>query len=288
MDALLPIPKTLTERDFPTRVVSVTSGKGGVGKTNVVANLAAALTFAGKRVAAVDGALGLANLNLLLGVRPQYDLGDFFAGQQTLPDIFATSPLGIIVLAATNGEPWMTSLSGEQKLSFLSALEASPNLVDIMLVDTASGVSDTVTYFASAAHENILVVTPEPTSLMSTAALVKVLASRHGERSFRVVANTVDNEIEARQLLAALWQTIPRYIHISFSLLGWIPRDPALTLAVSQQQLVVQTAPHSPSAQAFTHLAHRLIALMAEGARVKAGLQFFFRGVLAASLEEKR
>ena len=278
----------MTTKGFPTRVVSVTSGKGGVGKTNVVANLAAALTFAGKRVAVIDGALGLANLDLLLGVRPQYNLGDFFAGRQALSDIFVTSPLGISVLSAASGEPWMTRLSHEQKLSFLSELETSPSDIDIMLVDTASGISDTVTYFASAAHENILVITPEPTSLAGASALVKVLASGYGEQQFWVVANTVEDAAEAQQLVAFLWRTASRYLYVSFQLLGWIPRDPALPCAVTQQQLVMKTAPDSPSAQAFTRLARRLIGLMVEGARPKASLQFFFRSVLAASLEEKR
>lgn len=288
MDTFLPIPTNLTKKVFPTRVVSVISGKGGVGKTNLVANLAVALTCAGKQVAVIDGDLGLANLDLLLGVSPQYNLGDFFAGRQALSDIFVTSPLGIAVLPAAKGEPRMTRLSYEQQLSFLSELETSPSGVDIMLVDTASGISDTVTYFASAAHENVLVVTPEPTSLASASALVKVLASGYGEQQFWVVANTVADEAEAQQLLAVLWRTASRYVHTSFNLLGWIPYDPALTCAVTQQQLVVKIAPDSPSTQAFTRLARRLIELMAEGARVKAGLQFFFRGVLAASLEEKR
>lgn len=272
----------------PVRVFSMVSGKGGVGKTNVVANLAAALTFAGKRVAVVDGDLGLANLDLLLGVRPQHTLWDFFAGRRALTDTFVTSPLGITVFPAASGAPELTRLSHEQKLLFLSELDTLPHDCDVMLVDTASGISDTVTYFASAAHEIVLVVTPEPTSLADTRALVNVLASVHGEKRFWVIANTVEDEAEAQRLLGALWRTTDRCALTSFELLGWIPRDPALTRAVMQQQMVVETAPHSPSARAFTDLARRLVATTAEAARVKGGLQFFFRGVLAASLEEKR
>ena len=288
MEALLSTSMNLPRKIFPTRVVSVTSGKGGVGKTNLVANVAARLTFAGKRVAVIDGDLGLANLNLLLGVKPQYNLGDFFAGRQALSDIFITSPLGMTVLPAANGEPWMTRLSHEQKFLFLSELENSLSDIDIILVDTASGISDTATYFASAAHENVLIVTPEPTSLASASAFVKVLTSGRGGQRFWVVANTVEGDTEARQLFSALWRTVSQCFHPSFELLGWIPRDPALIRAVTQRQLVVKTAPESPSAQAFTRLARRLIELTAKGAQLKAGLQFFFRGVLAASLEEKR
>lgn len=276
------------ETSAPTRVVAVTSGKGGVGKSNVVANLAAALTLAGKRVTVVDGDLGLANLDLLLDVNPQYTLADFFAGTRSLTDISVTSPLGITLLPAASGAPQVTALSYEQKLSFLAELEMLPQEASVMLVDTASGVSDLVTYFASAAHEIVLVLTPEPSSLTDAYALVKILVSTHGERHFWVLANTVEDEAEARRLFDALARTVQRFLPASFDLLGWVPRDPALTRAVTQRRTVMETAPQSPSARAFTALARRLAEAVAETARVKGGLQFFFRGVLAASLEEKR
>jgi flagellar biosynthesis protein FlhG len=276
------------ETHAPARVFAVTSGKGGVGKTNVVANLAAALTMEGTRVTVVDGDLGLANLDLLLDVNPQYTLADFFAGRRSLSDISVTSPLGITLLPAANGSPYMTVLSSEQKISFLSELDALPQDASVMLVDTASGISDLVTYFASAAHEIVLVITPEPTSLTDAYALVKILASVHREKRFWVLANTVEDEAEARRLFGALARTAQRFLPVSFDLLGWIPRDPALTRAVTQRRMVMETAPHSPSARAFTALARRLADSAAETAQVKGGLQFFFRGVLAASLEERR
>lgn len=276
------------ETSAPTRVFAVTSGKGGVGKTNVVANLAAALTMEGKQVTVVDGDLGLANLDLLLDVNPQYTLADFFAGRRSLTDISVTSPLGITLLPAASGEPQVTALSYEQKLSFLAELEAFPHRAGVMLVDTASGISDLVTYFASAAHEIVLVITPEPTSLTDAYALVKILVSTYGERHFWVLANTVEDEAEARRLFDVLARTAQRFLPVSFDLLGWVPRDPALTRAVAQRRTVMEAAPHSPSARAFTALARRLSDSTAVTARVKGGLQFFFRGVLAASLEEKR
>jgi flagellar biosynthesis protein FlhG len=272
----------------PARVVAVTSGKGGVGKTNIVANLAAALTLAGKRVTVVDSDLGLANLDLLLGVRPQSTLADFFAGRRALMDIFVTSPLGITLLPAASGVPRVTTLSREQKLLFLSELDAVPQDANVMLVDTASGISDTVTYFVSAAHEIVLVITPEPTSLRDASALVHVLASTHGEKRFWVVANTVEDGAEARRLLDALARPVVQFFHVSFELLGWIPHDVELARAVAQQRTVIETAPDSPSARAFAALARRLLEATTHAARVKGGLQFFFRSVLAASLEGKR
>jgi flagellar biosynthesis protein FlhG len=287
MDSLLPETHRKVET-APARVFAFTSGKGGVGKTNIVANLAAALAMAGTRVAVVDGDLGLANLDLLLDVYPRYTLADFFAGKRALTDIVVTSPLGITLLPAASGIPHVTTLSSEQKLLFLSELDTLPQDADVMLVDTASGISDLVTYFASAAHEIVLVITPEPTSLTDAYALVKILASVHGEKHFWVLANTVEDEAEARRLFAALARTAQRFLPVSFDLLGWAPRDSALTHAVAQRRTVVETAPHSPSARAFAALARRLAESAEEAARVKGGLQFFFRGVLAASLEEKR
>jgi flagellar biosynthesis protein FlhG len=286
MDVCVPIAEI--DLSPPARVFTVTSGKGGVGKTNVVANLAAALALAGKQVTAVDGDLGLANLDLLLGVRPQHTLADFFAGRCSLAEIFVTSPLGITLLPAASGAPQVATLSREQQLLFLSEIEMLPHEAHLMLVDTASGISDTVTYFASAAHEILLVVTPEPTSLTDAYALVQVLAATHREKHFWMIANTVENEAEARRLFESLSRLATQFLHVSFELLGWIPRDPALAHAVTQRKTVVETSPHSPSAQAFITLAQKLIATTTEAVRVKGGLQFFFRGVLAASLENKR
>ncbi len=272
----------------PTRVFAVTSGKGGVGKTSVVANLAAALTLAGKRVTAVDGDLGLAQLGPLLGVSPQYTLADFFAGQRALAEVFVTSPLGITLLPAASGAQKVTKLSPEQKMLFLAELDALPHNAHAMLVDTASGLSDTATYFASAAHEIVCVLTPEPASLSDAYALVNVLVAVHGEKRFWVVANVVQDEAEARRLFEAFVHIVPPSVPASFELLGWIPRDSELTQAVIQRRTVMETAPRSPSARAFVALAQRLVEATAAAIRVKGGLQFFFRGVLAASLEEQR
>jgi flagellar biosynthesis protein FlhG len=272
----------------PARVFAITSGKGGVGKTNVVANLAAAATKVGKRVMVVDGDLGLANLDLLLGVSPQHTLADFFAGTHPLADIFATSPLGITLLPAASGVQHITALSREQKILFLSELDAFTHDAELMLVDTGSGISDTVTYFAAAAHEIVVVITPEPTSLTDAYALVKVLASTHREQRFWVLANNVESEGEAKRLYDVLSRTVLRFLNTSVDLLGWVPRDPELVRAVTRRQMVVEATPDCPSARAFAAIARRLVHSTARTARVKGGLQFFFRGVLAASLEEKR
>lgn len=275
---------TSTQGDFPpARVFAITSGKEGVGKTTTVANLAAALALAGKRVTVVDGDLGLANLDILLGVRPRYTLADFFAGTCPLADILITGPLGITLLPAASGVQQVTRLSQAQKIVFLSELDALTHNAELMLVDTGSGISDTVTYFASAAHEVVVVVTPDPASLTDTHALLKVLASAHQEKRFWLLANRVEDEQEARRLYDLVSRTALRFLNASFDFLGWIPRDRELVRAVSGRQMVVEASPRSPSAQAFSVIARRLVQSASEAPRVKGGLQFFFHRIVTAN-----
>jgi flagellar biosynthesis protein FlhG len=273
----------------PTHVFAITSGKGGVGKTNVVANLAAALTLAGRRVMAIDADLGLANLDLFLGVSPQYTLADFFAGTRPLADIITTGHLGIALLPAASGRQEVTALSDEQKIVFLTELDALPHEVDFVLVDTGSGISDTVTYFTAAAQEIVVVVTPEPSSLSDAHALIKVLTSTHREKRFWILANGVEGEEEARRIYESLSRTAPHCLNTSLSLLGWIPWDRELARAVARGQMVMVACPGSVSAQAFVSIAHRLTRFATEEARVKGSPQFFLRRILGVhrrSVEE--
>lgn len=266
----------------PTHVFAVTSGKGGVGKTNVVANLAAALALARKRVMVIDADLGLANLDLFLGVTPRYTLADFFAGTKALADVLIPGRLGIALLPAASGVQEVTVLSGEQKISFLTELDALTHQMDVVLVDTGSGISDTVTYFAAAAQEIIVVVTPEPSAMADAYALVKVLVSIHHEKRFWILANNVENEREAARLYDTLSRMALRFLNVSLDFLGWIPRDRELVRAVARCQMVTTTAPQSPAARAFVGIAHRLALSAAAEARVKGRPQFFFRRILAA------
>lgn len=263
-------------------VFAVTSGKGGVGKTNTVANLAAALITEKKRVMVMDADLGLANLDLFLGVSPQYTLADFFAGTKSLNDILTPTPLGITLLPAASGIQEVTSLTDEQKIVFLTELDALAHNVDIMLVDTSSGISDTVTYFATAAQEIIVVVMPEPSSFTDAYALIKVLASAHREKRFWILANNVEGKQDAYRLYDTLSRTALRFLNTSLDLLGWIPRDPELRRAAAHGQLVVSTAPQCPSAQAFTRIARRLIHSTTAKTWEKGNVQFFFRRILTA------
>ena len=269
----------------PAHVFAITSGKGGVGKTNLVVNLAAALAMTQKRVMVMDADLGLANLDLFLGVNPKYTLADFFAGSKRLADIITTGHLGIMLLPAASGVQEVTALSNEQKIAFLTELDALTHEVDIVLVDTGSGISDTVTYFTTAAHEIVVVVTPEPSSLTDAYALVKVLTSTHHEKRFWILPNNVEGEREAMRIYDTLSRTALHFLKTSLDLLGWVPRDQELVRAVSRCQIVAMRSRSCPSVRAFTTIAQRLAEFAAGEARVKGNLQFFFRRLLAARRE---
>ena len=261
-------------------VVAITSGKGGVGKTNVVANLAAALALRNKQVMVIDADLGLANLDLFLGVRPEYTLADFFTGLVALDEIIISNRNGILLLPGAYGVQEVTALRHDQKIALLTELDALSHEVDLVLVDTGSGISDAVTYFATSAQEIVVVVTPEPSSMTDAYALVRVLASGHHEKRFYILANNVSDKAEALRLFDALSDTALRFLNASLDFFGWIPRDPQLIQAVVCSQLIVTEASDAPSAKAFTVLAERLIEMTSARVRIKGNVQFFFRRML--------
>jgi flagellar biosynthesis protein FlhG len=261
-------------------VFAIASGKGGVGKTNVTANLATALAHKRKRVLAIDADAGLANLDLLFGANPVYTLEDFFCGAAALDEIVTTTAQGVLLLPGASGVQSLTALSAAQKLALAGALEGLARQVDMVLIDTCSGISDLVTYFAAAAQEIVVVVTPEPASLTDAYALIKILASNYREKSFLILANKVDDEEQSRRLFDSLSRTAVRFLNVSLDYLGWIPRDPCLSAAVARSRLVIEEAQDAPSSRSFNVLANRLMESAAAGGRVKGNLQFVFRQVL--------
>ena len=270
----------VSKRMIQVPVFAITSGKGGVGKTNIVANLAAALALRNKRVMAIDADLGLANLDLVLGVRPVYTLTDFFAGLVTLDKIIISNRDGILLLPGACGVQEVTALRHDQKIALLTELDALSHEVDVVLVDTGSGISDAVTYFATSAQEIVVVVTPEPSSMTDAFALIKVLASGHHEKRFYFLANNVSDKTEARRLFESLSGAALQFLNASVDFFGWIPRDPQLIEAVARCQLIVTEAPDAPSAKAFAAMAERLSEMTSTRVRIKGNAQFFFRRML--------
>ena len=261
------------------RVVAVTSGKGGVGKTNVTANLAVALAHLGRRVMVLDADLGLGNLDVLLGLTPSFSLADVLSGQRRLREVLVPGPGGITVLPAGSGFQNLTALSDHQIRELQSEMDELQEETDVLLIDTGAGIGRNVTSFATMAQDIIVVAAPEPTSLTDAYALMKVLSTQYGERRFRLLVSMTRSPTDGQDVYRKLSLVAERFLHISINFLGSIPFDPRLAEAVCQQRPLVELYPQSKAAQAFLGLAHDL-AEWPLPESPKGGLQFFWQSLL--------
>jgi flagellar biosynthesis protein FlhG len=267
------------DNDRGIRVISVTSGKGGVGKSNVVSNLAMALSAQGKQVLIIDADLGLGNLDVLLGLSPEYNLNNVFNGEKSISEIIIEGPAGIKVIPAGSGVQEVTSLSQHDRLKLLDELDMLEEKFDIMIVDTEAGISENVTYFTAAAQEIIVVVSPEPTSITDVYALIKLLATRYSEHHFKVLVNMAKDSEDALEVFRKLANVAGRFLDISLDYLGCVVKDEKVVEAVKRQRAVYDLFPDSEAAICFTTLARRVIENTRQ-TRVKGNIQFFFRRFL--------
>jgi flagellar biosynthesis protein FlhG len=240
------------------RVFSITSGKGGVGKTNLVANLALAFRNLGKRVLIFDGDLGLANIDIVFGVHPQYNINHVVSGEKELSEVITEIRDGISIIPALSGDESMSELSESQKLSLLSEFETLEDLFDVVLVDTAAGISTNVIYFNLAAEECIVVVTGEPTSITDAYGIIKVLYG-HGAKRFKILVNMVSGSDEAKVVYYTLSKAAERFLKGAITeYMGFIPADPKVRDSVIARVPLLEKFPESPSAKAVTQLAAKL------------------------------
>jgi len=256
-------------------VIAIASGKGGVGKTNLTANLAVTLANRGLRVCVLDADLGLANLDVLLGLSPGLSLRDVVRGDRRLEEVLIDGPAGIRIIPAASGFEELTRLAPEDQLRLLAEVDDLEESVDVLLVDTAAGISANVLYFTAAAADALVVITPEPTSLTDAYALIKVLATRHGRREFLVTVNMAAGQADAEAAFRRLARVAERFLRVRLEYQGYVPYDDALPRAVREQHPVVLAAPGSPASQALAALAGRL-AVRPPG-RPTGGVQFFFQ-----------
>jgi flagellar biosynthesis protein FlhG len=249
----------LIQQPKPVRVMAVSSGKGGVGKSNVVINLAIAFDRMGYRVLIMDADLGLANIDVLLGLTPKYNISHVLEGKKRLEEVLVKGPGNISIMPASSGVYELTNLTDEQKLIFLEMLDNLEAEIDILLIDTSAGISDMVLYFNLAAQEKIIVVTPEPTSLTDAYALIKVLYTRHGERYFRILTNQVRDEKSGKAIFAKISKVADHFLDgLSLDYLGSIPYDANVPQAVIQQRPLIEAFPNAPAAKAFFALAQTI------------------------------
>jgi flagellar biosynthesis protein FlhG len=263
----------------PVRVMAVGSGKGGVGKSNVVVNLSLALNSMGFKVLIMDADLGLANIDVLLGLTPKYNMSHVMTGQKRLDEVLIDGPGGVKIMPASSGVQELTRLTDDQKLLFLELLDGLETDIDVLLIDTGAGISDTVLYFNLAAHERIIVVTPEPTSLTDAYALIKVLYSRHGERYFRILVNSATEESAGKSIFAKLSKVADHFLDgLSLDYLGTIPYDKSVTRSVMQQKALLEAFPDAPASRAFMQVAETICRT--SPAVNQGNIQFFWKRLL--------
>lgn len=253
--------KTPRRRRQPrTRVIAITSGKGGVGKTNVVANLGYNLGRMGKKVLVLDADLGLGNLDVLLGLAPKYNLSHVMSGERRISEIVLQGPGKMQILPAASGIQEMTRLSHQNKVRLLKELDTLVADVDFLLVDTAAGISSNVMYFTVTAQEILVVVTPEPTSITDAYALMKVLSVKYKARDFKLLVNMAADAQEAREVFRQLSLVTDRFLDVSIEYVGHILSDPQIRKGVRQQKVVSDLFPTTDASRCFATLAGRIVA----------------------------
>ena len=261
------------------KVIAVASGKGGVGKTNISVNMALAMADLDLQVTLLDADLGLANVDVLLGLHPLRNLSHVIQGECGLQDILIKGPNDINIIPATSGIKMMNNLSSTQHAALVHAFDELVDITDVLIIDTCAGLADSVMSFCTAAQEVVIVVCNEPASIADAYALIKVLSQEHGVSHFRVLVNMVQNEEEGRRLYARLVKVTGRFLDVVLNFMGSIPRDQNLIKSLQRQSPLLLTYPSSPAALAFKKLA-KVADKWSGTSNSKGGLEFFMSSMV--------
>lgn len=247
------------EEMIRTKVIAVTSGKGGVGKTNIVVNLAAALVLRNKKVLILDADFGLANVDVLLGLAPKFHLGHFLWGEKCLKDLVVTGPKGIAVIPAAPGIQVLTPLKGTKTRKLIQELKEIIKEYDFLLIDTATGISDNVTRFLVASQKIVVVCTPDPTAVVDAYAVIKIVLQMDSARRLELVVNGVTSSLEGEQVFQQIAKVTKRFLARELIYLGYISQDDLISRSVREQRIAVLEFPFSRASFCFRHLAKTMI-----------------------------
>lgn len=246
-------------RDKAAKVITVTSGKGGVGKTNITINLAIALSQLGRRVTILDADFGLANIDVLLGIVPKYTLVDILYNNKNIFEVLADGPNNIKFMSGGSGVEALVKLDSMQLEKFIGNISLLDKLSDVVLIDTGAGLSDSVMSFVMAADEVFLVTTPEPTSITDAYALIKMISNRENNKIIKVVVNRAENANEAKDILNKLSIVTEKFLAMKLYPLGFIPQDESVMKAVKIQQPFSLTFPKSEATKQIKEISRRLV-----------------------------
>ncbi|HUL13137.1 MAG TPA: MinD/ParA family protein [Methylococcaceae bacterium] len=266
----------------PVRVLAVASGKGGVGKTNVSVNLGICLGELGRRVVLMDADMGLANVDVLLGLQPKHNLSHVLSGERTLQEVIVEGPGGLRIVPASSGIQRMSELSAAEQVGVVRAFSEIGEDLDVLIVDTAAGISSSVLNFARACQEIILVVCDEPTSLTDAYAFIKLMNRDYGVFRFQILTNMVQDIRQGQALFTKLCRVTDRYLDVTLNFLGAIPWDDHLKKSVQKQTPVTLLYPQSGSAQAFRALARKADGLPVSD-QISGRVEFFVEKMIEYS-----
>ncbi len=267
----------------PVKVIAVTGGKGGVGKTTVSANLAVSIAAQGRDVMLVDADLGLANVDVVLGLNTRFHLGHVVSGECALEDAIVTGPHGLQIVPAASGVKRMANLTDTEQAGIIRAFSDLYHRVDVMIVDTAAGLHDSVLTFSQAAQHVLVVVCDEPASITDAYALIKVLSREHGVRRFQILANQTRRSGEGPELFQKITRVCDRFLNVTLEFAGSVPFDDYLRRAVQRQSAVVEAYPASISSVALKNLAVKADKWsVPQGAR--GHLEFFVERMVGARI----
>lgn len=266
----------------PVRVIAVTSGKGGVGKSNISVNLAVSMARSGQDVMVLDADLSLANIDVLLGLRPQYNLSHVITGERSLEEIVVEGPAGVMIVPASSGIQRMSELTPAENIGLVRAFSDLAHPLDTLIVDTAAGLSDSVTTFVRAAQEVVVVVCDEPASITDAYAMIKVMSRDYQVQHFHVLANMTRSAQHGKELFQKLLRVADHYLDVTLQYMGAVPFDEQLRRAVSHQKPVVEFSPGSPSALSIKKLVQKM-ASWPQPVKADGNLEFFIERLIRFS-----
>jgi flagellar biosynthesis protein FlhG len=265
-----------------TKTVSITSGKGGVGKTTLTANLAFALARSGRRVLIFDGDLGMANVDIMFGVKADRHIHELFAGEKSLQEIIIPLTPNIDLISGGSGIVEMTRIDAFQRRALVESVQSLENKYDYLLIDTAPGISDNVLYLNAAAQTSAIVINADPASIADSYALIKVLHQEYKENRFAIICNQVRDEADGLNLFHRFNEVVSRFLCVGLDYWGSVAQDPLFRKATQTQRLILK---HEPTADS----AHQLLSVSVKLERAmnrisdKSGLQFFWEQVVGVA-----
>jgi len=274
-------------KNKPVRVLAVTSGKGGVGKTNASVNLGIALAKQGNRVLLMDADMGLGNIDIMLGLQTEYNLSHVLDGKKTLNEIMVDAPGGIKIIPSASGVSRMAQLSPMENAGIINAFSELDGILDVLIIDTAAGIADSVISFCRAAQEVIVVVTDEPASMTDAYALIKVLSREHSLTRFRLLANMTRSTEQGKELYKKFSKVCDQFLDVTVDYLGTVPFDHDLREAVQKQTPVTVLKPNSLSGKSFKEMAKK-IETWSIPTGITGYLQFFIERLVNSPLNQSK